>query len=121
MIAVRTIVQAALIAACAAVGLVSTQVYMSSKTQPMLHASTASKTDAIVPKVDAIALKLNEDSNLEALRPMSPIYPTIKYTAAQLAVPSMIKPIKAKRLARSTRNLPLQIAYVPSGTAAYIH
>lgn len=116
MIAVRSVVQVALIAACAAVGLVAIQVYMSSKAETIPHAVTASKADAT-------ASKRIKDNDLEASRPMGPIYPTIKYTAAQLAVPSVTKPVRiqSQRLAKSKQHLPLQIAYVPTIAAAYIH
>jgi hypothetical protein len=113
MIAVRSIVQAALIAGCAAVSLIAIHVSVPSKAETAPHAISASK-------VDAIALKLAEDRD-EALRPMSPIYPTIKYTAAQLAVPAATSHIKAKKVARSKRNMPLQIAYVPTIATAYTH
>jgi hypothetical protein len=82
-----------------------------SKAETAPHAISASK-------VDAIALKLAEDRD-EALRPMSPIYPTIKYTATQLAVPAATSHIKAKKVARSKRDMPLQIAYVPTVATAY--
>ena len=116
MIAVRSVVQVALIAACAAVSLVAVQVYMSSKPETMPHAVTVSKADST-------ASKRIKDNDLEALRPMSPIYPTIKYTAAQLTVPSVTKPVrtKLKRVAKSAPHTPLQIAYVPTIAAAYIH
>jgi hypothetical protein len=54
MIAVRSIVQAALIAGCAAVSLIAIHVSVPSKAETAPHAISASK-------VDAIALKLAED------------------------------------------------------------
>lgn len=60
---------------------------------------------------DPIAAKLAEDSDLTGkMRLMSPIYPTAKYTQAQLAVK---KPIKAKVATRSANKnkMPMQLAY----------
>lgn len=60
---------------------------------------------------DPIAAKLAEDSDLTGrMRVMSPIYPTTKYTHAQLAVK---KPIKARGTSRSARKvkMPMQLAY----------
>ena len=116
MIAVRSVVRIALIAAGVAVSVVAIQVYMSSKAETIPQAATVSKTDST-------ASKRIKDNDLEASRPMGPISPTIKYTAAQLAVPSAAKPItiKSKKVAKSAPHLPLQIAYVPTIAAAYIH
>ena len=116
MIVVRSVVRVALIAACVAVSVVAIQVYISSKAETIPQAATVSKTDST-------ASKRIKDNDLESLREMSPIYPTIRYTAAQLAVPSVTKPlrIQLKRLAKSKQHLPLQIAYVPTIAAPYIH
>src|SRR6185503_2954376 len=118
MAGIRSISQAALVAACAAGGLVSVQAYMSSKTKAP-QPSAVSKVQAI-PRAEAIALKHSAERALEDLRMLSPIYPTIKYTAAQLAGSATKNPIKAKKIVRSTRNTPLQIAYVPK-SAGHIY
>ena len=118
MATIRSITRAALVAACAAGGLVSIQAYMSPKTKVSL-ASAVSKMPAI-PRAEALALKHSAERALEDLRMLSPIYPTIKYTAAQLAPSAATNLIKAKKVVRSTRNAPLQIAYGPK-SAGYIY
>jgi hypothetical protein len=118
MVAIRSIAQAALVAACAAGGMVSIQAYMSSKTKAPL-VSAVSKMQAI-PRAEAIALKRSAERALENIRMLSPIYPTIKYTAAQLAPSATTNPLRAKKVVRSTRNAPLQIAYAPK-PAGYIY
>jgi len=118
MVAIRSIAQAALAAACAAGGMVSIQAYMSSKTKAP-QAPAVSKMQAI-PRAEAIALKRSAEKALEDVRMLSPIYLTIKYTAAQLAPSATTNPIKAKKIVRSTRNAPLQIAYAPK-PAGYIY
>jgi hypothetical protein len=61
---------------------------------------------------DLIARKLAEESDLTgAPRRMSAIYPTTKYTHAQLA--PVKKLTKAKVAVRSTSKKPMQIAYAP--------
>lgn len=68
---------------------------------------------AAISRPDAIAAKLAEISEPTiAMRPISPIYPTIKYTSTQLAVPTVNKSKKAKLAVRSTHKMPLQLALV---------
>jgi len=118
MAGIRSITQAALVAACAAGALVSVQAYMSSKTKTP-QPSAVSKMQAI-PRSEAAASRHSAERALEDLRMLSPIYPTTKYTAAQLAPLATPNPIKGKNIVRSTRNMPLQIAYVPK-PAGYIY
>jgi hypothetical protein len=75
-------------------------------------AATAGAATVTDSKPDLIALKLAEYTGT-----LSPIYPTIKYTAAQLAGPATVvqKPKKAAR--RHTNKMPMQIAYIPNQVA----
>lgn len=58
---------------------------------------------------DLIARKLAEDSDLSgAPRRISAIYPTTKYTQAQLAVP-----VKKAAKAKVANKKPMQLAYAP--------
>lgn len=71
----------------------------------------AAKSEAAplpISKSDPIAAKLAEDSDLTGapLRVMSPIYPTAKYTQAQLAVPAK----KAKKNKMANKK-PMQLVY----------
>jgi len=119
MIALRSFVQAALVAACAAGALVSLQVYLSSETGPAPQVVRVLKPQTL-PRVDVIALRRAQESDFEASRRLSPVYPTVKYTTAQLTPTAITNPIKTKRVAaRSARTLPLQIAYVPTAASAY--
>ena len=72
-------------------------------------AATAGAAPVTVSKPDLIALKLAEYTGT-----LTPIYPTIKYTAAQLAGPTTVvqKPKKSAR--RHTNKMPMQIAYIPN-------
>lgn len=60
---------------------------------------------------DPIASKLAEDSDLTGvpLRAMSPIYPTAKYTRAQLAVP--VRAVKSKIVKRPANKTPMRLVY----------
>ena len=89
--------------ACAAGSFGGVQGYMAGK---------ARATPFISAKVDPIAAKLAEDSDLTgSMRPMSPLYPTTKYTRAQRAEPAAKKP--AKVAVRPAHKKPMQIAYIP--------
>ncbi|MDB5555222.1 MAG: hypothetical protein JWL86_5206, partial [Rhizobium sp.] len=76
---------------------------------------------AVVLKADPINLKLAEDSDLTGTLKgtMSPIYPTTKYTQAQLALPAVKKPVKAKVAARTVQKMPMQLASYNSPVTAY--
>jgi len=72
-------------------------------------AATAGAVPVTVSKADLIALKLAEYTGT-----LSPIYPTIKYTAAQLAVPTTAVKRPKKVARRHTNTMPMQIAYIPN-------
>lgn len=75
-------------------------------------AISSDATQHTVTNADPIAAKLAEESDLTGtMRPMSPIYPTTKYTHAQLSVSTVKKPAKAKVALRSANKMPMQIAY----------
>lgn len=74
----------------------------------------AAKTNAAplpISKPDPIAAKLAEDSDLTgARRVMSPIFPTAKYTHAQLAAPA--KKVTKSKIAKYPLNkMPMQLVY----------
>jgi hypothetical protein len=92
------------VVACAAGSFGGVQGFMAAK---------AGATPFITTNVDPIAAKLADDSDLTgAMRPMSPIYPTTKYTRAQLAEPAAKKP--AKVAVRPANKMPMQIANIPN-------
>lgn len=70
----------------------------------------AAKSEAapLASKLDPIAAKLAEDSDLTGapLRVMSPLYPTAKYTQAQLAVP-----VKKAAKVKVANKKPMQLVY----------
>ena len=64
---------------------------------------------------DPIAKKISQDNDfIGAKREMSPIYPTTKYTQAQLAPLAVKKQAKAKVAKIPANKMPMQIAYVPT-------
>jgi hypothetical protein len=102
-----------IVIAIAAVGFGGVQGYMAAKAEPT--PATVSKSDPIAAKLahakaDPIAAKLAERKDFTGV--MSPIYPTTKYTAAQLAIPSGTKK-PAKVAVRRANKMPMQIAYIP--------
>jgi len=79
-----------------------------------VQAYVAAKAEAApvtVSKPHLIAAKLAEDSGLTGT--LSPIYPTIKYTTAQLAAPSAVVKTPKKVALRRAIKMPMQIAYIP--------
>lgn len=82
-------------------------------------ASRSNAAPLPISKSDPIAAKLAEDSDLTGAqsRVMSPIYPTAKYTQAQLAGPVM-KAIKSKIAKRPAAKMPMELVY--SGTAQVV-
>lgn len=82
----------------------------------MATKSEATTRTVAIAIADPIAEKIVEDfaliTAIKPMRPMSPIYPTIKYKPAQLAVVAVKKPTKAKVAVRSMHKKPLQLAYV---------
>jgi len=72
-------------------------------------AATAGAAPVTVSKPDLIALKLAEYTGT-----LTPIYPTIKYTAAQLAGPPTVVNRPKKVAHRHTNKMPMQIAYIPN-------
>lgn len=105
MFVLRSFIKLSVILVCAAGSFAGAQDYMAAKTEtPEL---------VRIIKADPIAAKLAEDSDLSGAKgTMSPIYPTTKYTQAQLSVPAK-KAHKAKLAVRSV-NKPMQLAYVPN-------
>lgn len=85
---------------CSAASFGGRQAYMMAK---------AEAAPVTVSKPDLIALKLAEGTGT-----LSPIYPTIKYTAAQLAVPTTVVRGPKKVARRHTNTMPMQIAYIPN-------
>jgi hypothetical protein len=72
-------------------------------------AATAGAAPVTVSKPDLIAVKLPEYTGT-----LTPIYPTIKYTAAQLAGPPTVVNRPKKVAHRHTNKMPMQIAYIPN-------
>ena len=72
-------------------------------------AAKAEAAPVTVLEPDLIALKLAEHTGT-----LTPIYPTIKYTAAQLAVPTTTVKRPQKVARRHTNKMPMQIAYIPN-------
>jgi len=107
----RGFIKLSVVIACAAGSFGGVQGYMAAK---------AEAAEVSVSKADPIAAKLAEDSELTgATRSMSPIYPTTKYTHAQLAVSPAMKPAKAKIAAvRPANKMPMQLAYAPAPQVA---
>lgn len=100
MSCLRFIIKLSVIIVCAAGSFGGVVGFMPAKTEaaPLLITTT-----------DPIAAKLAEDSDLSGkMRVMSPIYPTAKYSQAQL---TMKKPIKAKVALRLAKKMPMQVAY----------
>ena len=89
-------------AICAAGGFGGLQVYVTAKAEAAREA---------VSRPVLITVKVAKTSDLVGT--LSPIYPTIKYTAAQLAVPSAV--VKKKVALRRPIKMPMQIAYIPAG------
>jgi hypothetical protein len=72
-------------------------------------AATAAAASVTISKPDLIALKIAEHTGT-----LSPVYPTIKYTAAQLAGPTTFVQKPKKTARRHTKKMPMQIAYIPN-------
>jgi hypothetical protein len=96
----RCIKVSVVLAICSAGSFGGRQAYM---------AATAAAAPVTVSKPDLIALKLAEYTGT-----LSPIYPTIKYTAAQLAGPTTSVQQPKKTARRHANKMPMQIAYIPN-------
>lgn len=112
MSVLRTLIKLSVVIACAAGSFGGTWGYFASK---------AEATPVAITKADPIAAKLAEDSDMTGAKPrsMSPIYPTTKYSQAQLALPTK-KPIKAKVALRTKNKMPMQLASYNTPVTAYV-
>jgi hypothetical protein len=91
-----------IIAICAGGSFGGLQVYGAAKAEAAR--GTVSKPDLIVAMVAKASDRVGT---------LSPIYPTIKYTVAQLAAPPAV--VKKKVAVRRAIKMPMQIAYIPGG------
>jgi hypothetical protein len=73
-------------------------------------AASAGAAPVSLSTSDPIASKLAENPVLTGT--MSPVYPTTKYTKAQLAGPAAKNAVRVAR--RPINKMPMQIAYIPS-------
>lgn len=95
-------VKVSVVLACGGASFLGVQGYMGAKPETTPHA---------IAQLDPIAALIAESDLTGTMPSLSPIYPTIKYTLAQLSVLPAQTFVKAKVAVRRTNGRPMQIAY----------